>query len=223
MSVLPVNLNRPINQRWYQAIGYALLLGAMLLVLLHLSGAPPMQAADKIILRKAQVVALPPPPPPPQVVNQAQASTPQTLQLSALDSVVQMPLEISQSLVSAEPLMLEAPPVQFDGPSWNQTLDVDWQAYGLSDLDEVPRLLTDLDVDFPASLRQRGVKRVNVELDVMINENGRVTLRSIVNNPYPELRPVIHQLVKQARFSAPQKSGAAVRATFNWPIELSQS
>jgi hypothetical protein len=101
-----------------------------------------------------------------------------------------------------------------------QSLDVDWQAFALNDLDGLPTLLTPLRVNLPKSLSRRGVDHVLLKLDVVIDEQGRLELVNIIENPYVELQPEIQRLVRNSRFSAPQKEGQPVRARFIWPVEI---
>jgi outer membrane biosynthesis protein TonB len=166
-------------------------------------------------------LAAPPPAPPAQVQRShvKQIESP-NLQLDAAGQGAQM-------LLSPEPLTLdlaklEVPEVKVDNlqTSMLSSLDFSWQAFGLSELDELPRLLTKVSTQFPDSLKRRGIKKVGVQLSVMIDETGAVLLKQINHNPYPELTKSIKKLVGQARFSIPKKDGVAVRTSFNWPVEF---
>ena len=53
-----------------------------------------------------------------------------------------------------------------------------------------------------------------------IDEQGKLTLLNILENPYPELRPEIERIVRSSRFSVPTKGTAAVSARFIWPVEF---
>lgn len=108
-------------------------------------------------------------------------------------------------------------------PNWDVDWSQDWQAFGLGELDKTPRLLTPIRVDFPDSLKHRGINKSKVKLHVMIDEQGKVHLKNIVNIDNPELKPGIQQAVRQARFTIPQKSGQAVKAEFIWPLEVESS
>ena len=174
---------------------------------------------DLIIRQTDLFVAAPPPPPPPKTTQQHQ-STDISLDLSVDGegpSLMFDSLNVSgQMTIDA----IQAPDIYQSNIDWNDSLAIDWNAFGLGDLDEMPRLLTSLKIKFPTSLSKRGVDIVKIELDVVIDEVGRVTLRKINRNPHPELKGAINKLVRNARFSTPKRNGSAVRAAFNWPLEI---
>ena len=117
-------------------------------------------------------------------------------------------------------MTLPEPKFEVEAPEIDNVLAIDWQGFNLDELDSVPRLLTDLDMRFPQGMVDRGIKRFKVELSVLIDEGGRVLLREIVQNPYPEVNDRIRSLLVRARFTPPQKDGTAARAVFIWPIEF---
>ena len=164
-------------------------------------------------------LAAPPPPPQVQRADVKQMSSP-NLQLDAAGQGAQM--QISLKALDLDLVKLKLPEVKVNNlhTSMLNSLDFNWQAFGLSELDELPRLLTKLSPLFPESLKRRGIKKVDVQLSVMIDERGGVLLKRINLNPYPELTKSIKRLVSQARFSIPKKNGVAVRTTFNWPLEF---
>ena len=166
-------------------------------------------------------LAAPPPDPPPQVQRSHVKPIPSpNLQLDVASQGAQM--QLSPTPLDWDLTKLKLPEVKVDNQhaSMLSSLDFSWQAFGLSELDERPRLLTKLTTQFPESLKRRGIKKVDVQLSVMIDERGAVLLKHINHNPYPELTKSIKKLVRQARFSIPKKDGIAVRTTFNWPVEF---
>ncbi|MBL4631207.1 MAG: hypothetical protein JKY14_08620, partial [Paraglaciecola sp.] len=174
----------------------------------------------ELTIREVAIAALPPPPPPQVQRSEVKQVESPNLQLNTTSQGAKL-------LISPKPLEitlanLALPEVKVDSlqTSMLSSLDFSWQAFGLSELDERPRLLTQLSNRFPESLKRRGIKKVIVQLNVMIDETGAVLLKRITLNPYPELTKSIKKLVRQARFSIPKKDGIAVRATFDWPIEF---
>lgn len=166
-------------------------------------------------------LAAPPPDPSPQVQRSHVKPIPSpNLQLDVVSQGAQM--QLSPTPLDWDLTKLKLPEVKVDNQhaSMLSSLDFSWQAFGLSELDERPRLLTKLTTQFPESLKRRGIKKVDVQLSVMIDERGAVLLKHINHNPYPELTKSIKKLVLQARFSIPKKDGVAVRTTFNWPVEF---
>ncbi|MBB1372512.1 energy transducer TonB, partial [Pseudoalteromonas sp. SR45-4] len=113
----------------------------------------------------------------------------------------------------------DTPNIKVSTPQF-QSMNVNWDAFNLNQLDDLPTLLTPVKAVLPKSLTRQGVEIFTVKLDVFIDENGIVSLIEVVQNPYPTLKPAIDKIIKQSRFSAPKKEGEAVRARFIWPIEF---
>jgi len=178
---------------------------------------------ENVVIRQvALATALPPPPPPPLSQSQQQ-DMPANLDLSVDGVGPTLVFEQVQLQRTAELAQLQPPVDAALSNNLLQQLNVDWSAFGLSELDEKPRLLTNLKVNFPKTLARRGITQVEVELDVLIDETGEVILRRIVHNQHPEMIAVIEQLLQKARFTAPKKDGIAVRASFTWPLEFANS
>jgi outer membrane biosynthesis protein TonB len=199
-----------------------LALGLMTLLIVLADSVFDSQYATQTELTIREVtLAAPPPDPPPQVQRSHVKPIPSpNLQLDVASQGAQM--QLSPTPLDWDLTKLKLPEVKVDNQhaSMLSSLDFSWQAFGLSDLDERPRLLTKLTTQFPESLKRRGIKKVDVQLSVMIDERGAVLLKHINHNPYPELTKSIKKLVRQARFSIPKKDGVAVRTPFNWPVEF---
>ncbi len=164
-------------------------------------------------IRTISLVQSPPPQPPPPVVEQVEQAV--HLDLAGPGNGVQLPLPKVQPKIN----LPSAPVLHIEQRQW-QSLDIDWQAVELSELDGLPSLLTPLRIRFPKSLSRKGITRVLVKLDVVIDPQGQLELVSIVENQHPELQPELLRLVRDSRFSPPQKNGQAVRARFIWPVEI---
>jgi TonB family protein len=174
----------------------------------------------KSMVRKIETIALkaPPPPPPNQITKPVQAM----LQMDVAGNGPALEVSLIQSEVDL--LTLELPPLNNARPvKWEEQLSVDWNAFNLDELDNEPQLLTSLKAQFPNSLKRKGVTSIDVLLEVIIDETGRVTLVSILENPYIEFENTLHKLIKQARFTAPKKNGQPARVKFNWPLGFNQS
>ncbi|MEJ2670549.1 MAG: hypothetical protein P8077_10055 [Gammaproteobacteria bacterium] len=200
---------------------YASLLSAIIVALvlgtLWLGNALSDQLPEKIKLQEV-TLALPPPPPrppPPAPESQRVMETPITLPIEDAGQLAPS-IEVQRKL---EPIKPSAPVFDSKPIQW-QTLNIDWDAFDLNQLDELPRLLTPLRVRFPRRLSRQNINQVHVKLDVMIDERGQVTLVDILENPYPELINEIKRLVRSSRFSTPKKDQEAVRARFIWPMTI---
>ena len=210
------------TRRFKMLLAPLLALGLMtLLIVLADSVFDSQYATQNELTIREVILAAPPPDPPPQVQRSHVKPIPSpNLQLDVASQGAQM--QLSPTPLDWDLTKLKLPEVKVDNQhaSMLSSLDFSWQAFGLSDLDERPRLLTKLTTQFPESLKRRGIKKVDVQLSVMIDERGAVLLKHINHNPYPELTKSIKKLVRQARFSIPKKDGVAVRTTFNWPVEF---
>lgn len=202
------------RHHWASVLFSAVLLVAAL-SLLFLGYWLPDRVQDTIEVREVAIAVPPPPPPPPPTVQQNVVETPVNLQIQGSGPVLQM-VEVEPNIEISPP---EIPDIVTETTQW-QSLEVNWDAFDLNQLDSLPSLLTALRVNFPRSLSRQGIDEVLVRLDVVIDEEGRATLVEIVENPYPELRSEIERLVRNSRFTAPQKENENVRARFIWPVEI---
>ena len=209
---MKARLITPLQKNLLASIASIVILSSALL-LFWLGHNIKQQPPEKIIIREVALVTPPPPPPPP--VQQAMVETPITIQIQGSGASMQI-LTVEQNITLTKP---DIPPMVVSQTKWQQ-LEIDWDAFALDQLDDLPTLLTPLKIDFPKSLSRQGVKRVLVKLEVMIDEQGQLTLINIVSNPYQELQGEIQRLIRSSRFSAPKKDNQPVRARFVWPIEI---
>lgn len=170
---------------------------------------------DKIEIREIAIATPPPPPPPPPTMEQPVVETPITLQVEGTGPSLET-IKLEPTFTLKKP---DTPIINTQQTQW-QSLEIDWDALSLNDLDGLPSLLTQLRVTFPKSLSRKGVNKVLVKLDVVIDEQGKLTLVNIVENPHPELVSEIQRLVRSTRFTPPQKDNQPARARFIWPVEI---
>jgi len=174
----------------------------------------------EVLVREVHVASLPPPPPPPP--PQQTVETEQTLSLSFEGDGAAM--DVSLVKIDKPQLQLKQPPMttqmQVD---FNTDLAIDWDAFGLDDLDSIPSLLTRVKTKYPRALVQQGIMQVTVKLDVFIDETGKPTLINIRSPHQQALSTAINKLIKIARFTSPMKDGQSVAARFIWPVEFKKS
>jgi len=165
---------------------------------------------DTIEVREINI-SLPPPPPPAPPVQQQVVETTLTIEIEGTGASLPK-IEVKQPI---DPIKPDAPTLNSNNIKW-QEIEMDWDAFDLNQLDELPKLLTSLQVTLPKSLSRKGVKKVLIKLDIIIDTSGKPTLINIIENPYSELSPSIQKLVNNARFSAPTKDNEPVKARFIW-------
>jgi len=195
---------------------------ALVIFLIRLSQSFSTPEETVIELRQIELSLPPPPLPPPP---QQQARTQQNLSLDLSPESSGPALEVARvELDDSLDLIEPPPPLQAqDMVQWNRDLNIDWSAFSLDELDSLPQVVSLQKVTFPPELARRNIDRVMLQLDVFIDETGRVTLINVVENPYPEiLDRAIQRIVQTARFTAPSRNGEPVRARFVWPVEIVQ-
>lgn len=192
----------------------------VVLLLVGLKGASWLStmSSPDITVRQVELAVLPPPPPPPPKIAQPVDAPTLTLAVPGAGAALPITLDLNPPQLDVE---LTLPVLAQAEPQW-QEVEVNWQAVSLDALDALPSLLTPVRVVFPKNLQRQGVKRVLVKLDIVIDEQGYVTLIAVAENPYPELKPQLDALAKSTRFSAPTQHNLPVKARFIWPIELTQ-
>lgn len=211
--VSPKLLSRLSKEQFYASV-LSLIILSLALLMLWLGHWLPENIAEKIVIREVSL-ALPPPPPPPPQVQQEAVEVQLSVQVQGAGAVIPK-IDVKQKI---DPIKPEAPAVSTPQSQW-QPLKVDWDAVDLNQLDGLPSLLTPLRVNLPRSLSRKGIKRILVKLDVVIDTQGQVTLINIVENPYPELVAAIQSLVRNSRFTPPTKDKQAVRTRFIWPVDI---
>lgn len=224
MSLALAHRLRQPKRLWFHrlyTIAIAIVLACALLLFMIWVSDSELAKPEKTMVRSISFAAPPPPPPPPP------AQVLQTVEAPSLDisvtgdgpSLSTVPLTIEGAIEVEE---IKPPEPKALTPEWDSLLQPDWNTVRLDQLDAPPRLLVDLKIDYPKALISQGVKQVALEVDVMIDETGRVFLRQIIGSPPQEIVEPIKKMINRARFSAPTKDGVAVRAAFIWPLEFSQ-
>ena len=214
------NMLKPITKYWpsrhrLHATLLSLSLLSIALLTLWLGHSIPAALPDTIEVREVALTMPPPPPPPPPPVKQQLVET--SLNLTVTGSGVVIPkIDVKHTI---KPIKPDVPVIEFQQNKW-QSLEINWDAFDLNQLDNLPTLLTPLRVSFPKSLSRKGISRILVKLDVVINEQGQLNLVGIIDNPYPELTHEIHRLVRHSRFTPPKKNNQNVRARFIWPVDI---
>lgn len=171
---------------------------------------------QEVKVRKIEIAVTPPPPPPPKN-QQVVEETDVTLQVKGAGAqVVMADMRIVPNVQTNKPSM---PQLAMQKPRWEMP-SIDLEAYGLGELDSKPSLLTPVKIRFPKRLKNQGITRVVVKLDVMIDEDGNVNLLDIIENPYHELNKEILRFVKGCKFTSPFKENEAVKARFIWPVVI---
>jgi protein TonB len=207
-------ITKLLNKQQLQASMLSLGILSAALFTLWLGHLIPDQLPETLEIRELTLAPPTPPPIPPQS-QQTSIDTSVSIDIQGNGAIMPM-LEIKPIITPQKP---DAPLIKKQQSQW-QSLEVNWDSFNLNQLDALPTLLTPVRITFPKSLIRQGIKRALVKLDVMINEQGQVSLINIVKNSHPELISEIQRLVRNTRFTAPTKDSQTVRARFIWPVEI---
>jgi len=194
----------------------------LLMALLILNNRRDVSEPDQLMVQPIDLVAVLPPPPPPK--NVSQTSMKQALQLDLRHQGQGPSLALAKANIKIAKPKLDAPKLDNLTPDFDISLSAfDLSGFALNELDQQPQLMTPLHIEFTAQMKRSGVKKLTVKLHVVIDINGKVHLKNIKENPYPQLNLAIRKLTQKARFSAPQRQGESVQAEFIWPLVLKES
>lgn len=118
---------------------------------------------DTMVVRKLDIAVTPPPPPPPKTQNVVE-ETELVMQVEGSGAAMTMAdLSVEPDIQVPKPDM---PNVKVTQTQWDMP-DIELDAFGLSELDSKPTLLTPVKIRFPKLLKKQGIKRVIVKLDVI--------------------------------------------------------
>lgn len=193
-----------------------------LMALLIMNNRRAVSEPDQLMVRPLDMVAVLPPPPPPK--NMSKVTPSQTLKLDLRFQGEGPSLNLAKAKMTLAKPTFDAPKLNDITPDLNvHAAAFDLSGFALNELDQKPHLMTSLHIEFTSKMRRSGVRKFKVKLHVVIDKNGKVHLKSIQENPYPELNLAIRQLTKRARFSPPQRHDKNVQAEFIWPLVLKES
>lgn len=207
----------------FMFIFISLIVITALMSLLIMSNRRTVSEPDQLMVRPLDMVAvLPSPPPPPQ--NMSKVTPSQTLKLDLRFQGEGSSLNLAKAKITLAKPTFDAPKLNNLTPDLNvHSATFDLSGFALNELDQQPHLMNTLHIEFTAKMRASGVNKFKVKLHVVIDKSGRVHLKSIQENPYPELNLSIRKLTKRARFSPPQRHDKNVQAEFIWPLVLKES
>jgi hypothetical protein len=199
-------------------LGIGLVLLLLLLASLdNLLAPPPPQRFD---LQEVQLYQPPPPPPPPPTTSRdpSQMAGPS---LELFQPQVQLELQVMD-------LAIELPSggtAGFGGGlgGEGEGLGIDWSLVSLSELDGYPNVLQAPILHWHRQLIEQGVKEINVEFHILIDETGRVHPLRILTNDQPSMNETLLEFAAQVRFTPPTRLGVPVRTEYRWPVRFTSS
>ena len=91
---------------------------------------------------------------------------------------------------------------------------------GVSELDQVPMVVSAPVFAYPAEAAARGLTEFNIKYHIVIDEQGRTYPIALVENPFPSLNAQFMAFAAQVRFSPPTRLGIPVKTEYVWPVKI---
>ena len=197
----------------------AVALTVVLFLLMPLSHALSVNAEPDIVVREVITTAAPPPPPIPQMSESVTRADTTFTQIKQPTQV----MTLNQLALSLEPTVNDALSmgVSFEGFA----LDGDMIAgiekvFTFEELVQVPHVLFAPAPDYPDTLLRRGIRKGTVEMIILIDESGAVSVESIISASHEKFKPIAMRVARGARFSVTQVDGKPVKVRGRWPLTI---
>jgi hypothetical protein len=209
------------RRRWLStALAAGLMLSLVLIVAFDdLNSVEPPRT---VVLREVQTYEPPPPPPPPPPapLREAGSPGPSVMLASRTEPVVLKTMDVDVALPTVGVSSIAAGGGGF-GAAFGKGSGSDLGLVSLSELDELPRVVSAPPFPFPKEAVEQGLKRFRVMFHILIDEQGRTYPVEIVENPLPSLQKELEQFASEVRFSPPTRLGVPVRTEYLWPVLFS--
>lgn len=170
------------------------------------------------------------PPPPPVFIPPVEEVSDMDVDLQPVVSKMERPVEeipIRQLELSLAPGMGVALSMGIPNiPSIDKIdvlADIE-KVFNFDELVQVPTLLNGqmIRADFPRELSRRGLKEARINLEILIDKTGKVTVNRIlsISFDHPRLREAARKAASQARFSITRVNGRPVNVRGSFPMTL---
>jgi len=202
----------------------ATILGTLLVLLLlflatldnRFQAVPP----QRFDLQEVQLYQPPPPPPPPPTTSRdpSQMAGPS---LEIFQPQVELELQVMDLAIELH----GGGTAGFGGGLGGEGmgLGIDWSLVSLSELDGYPNVLQAPVLQWHRQLIEQGVKEINVEFHILIDETGRVHPVRILINDQPSMNETFLEFAAQVRFTPPTRLGVPVRTEYRWPVKFTSA
>lgn len=162
-------------------------------------------------------VVQPPPPPPPEIEEPPEEPPPEEPPPEM--SPPPPPLSLTQLELALNPGIGDALSGAGGFEAFSLTPDaaLEAQLFNVQDLDELPRPIRQVKMEPPNRFRQERISGL-VKLEIMIDEEGRTTVRKIIESSHPDLEQPAREALRQWVWSPPKKNGEPVKARYVLPI-----
>ena len=188
-----------------------------------------MKPPERFVLTEVSTFEAPPPPPPPPARSSSRPAGGST--------GAQLTLRSSRAPISLDKMNLD---VQFaaaevgnlniaglgngvglgSGDGFGNGSGSGYGLAGVSELDQVPMVVSAPTFTYPPEATARGLSEFNIKYHIVIDEEGRTYPIALVENPFPSLNEQFMAFAAQVRFSPPTRLGIPVKTEYVWPVKI---
>lgn len=181
-----------------------------------------LDAATKEVLTYREVVTIQPPPPTPPAPEEEKQVKQEDMPQPELQEEFQE-LTLNQLELSLNPGIGEALAMGLRAVEFKTEIDAAAEIeriFSFEDLPEAPRLIVKPTIEFPPTLRRKGIHEGRVELLIEIDEEGRARLLQVLAASHPQMSDTAERMVRQMRFTKPQIGGKPVKVRGRMPLTI---
>ena len=191
-----------------------------------------MKAPERFVLTEVSTFEAPPPPPPPPArPSNSPAGGSMGAQLTLRSS--RAPLELDKMQLDIQFAAAEVGNLNIAGLGQGIGLGVGdgvgdgsgsgYGFAGLSELDQVPMVVSAPVFAYPKEAIERGLAEFDLKYHIVIDEQGRTYPIALVENPFPALNAEFMAYAAQVRFSPPTRLGIPVKTEYVWPVKIKRN
>ncbi|TMO57250.1 hypothetical protein [Pseudoalteromonas phenolica] len=176
---------------------------------------------DKKIVTELTIAALPPPPRPEPLKKNIQSS-PVSNKLNVIDLAGDVKVDYGETTQVELPKQTD-----FSLPNFDTEQIIDLSGFKttiplieVSLLDDVPEVIAQKRVKLPREAKKNASGRIETIVELIIDETGKPYIKKIIDAKYQEMRPIIKEWVKYARFEVPRKEGKPVQAAYLYHLNF---
>ena len=218
------------RQRRWLAVALGTGLVALLLVLAGLDNLYRPEPREATATRAVELYEPPPPAPPPARPSDSRSggSAGRSLTLDSARAPValnMMQLDVKLPVAEIAALNLGGLGDGLGVGTGDGTGDGSGVGFGLvtlSELDQVPTVVSAPVFAYPDEAAERGLAEFELQFHILIDEQGRTYPLGIVQNPFPSLTPQFMDYASKVRFTPPTRLGIPVRTEYLWPLKVNE-
>lgn len=198
----------------------ALLLSLALFMIIPLSKLLAPRVETNLLVRETSLVTLAPPKVPPLPTTQQEEPPPQPEYEPPAPELSLQQLQLSLQPGASDAMGVNVPLGGFDG---NVDLVQEMEKIlSFEELQQPPRLVYAPTINYPAQLYRQGIRQGTVEMLILIDEEGRVSVERVLSTTHPAFEELARRVAERSRFSVTCVDDKAVKVRGRWPLVIQQ-